>query len=47
MKHRANIKGFKYTEFPIIFEERRRGQSKMSRQIVWEAVFNTIKLRFR
>jgi len=47
MKYRAYKKGFKYTEFPIIFEERRRGQSKMSRQIVWEAVFNTIKLRFR
>lgn len=40
-------KGLKVKEVPIIFTERRDGQSKMSGGIVWEAIFAVIKLRIR
>jgi dolichol-phosphate mannosyltransferase len=39
--------GFKIKEVPIIFTERRDGQSKMSGGIVKEAVFAVIALRLR
>jgi dolichol-phosphate mannosyltransferase len=38
-------KGLKVIEVPIVFTERREGQSKMNRSIVFEAVFAVIKLR--
>lgn len=38
LKHRAWIRGFKVVEFPIVFEDRRVGQSKMSVVIVIEAL---------
>jgi dolichol-phosphate mannosyltransferase len=38
-------KGLKVVEVPIVFTERREGQSKMNRSIVFEAVFAVIKLR--
>jgi dolichol-phosphate mannosyltransferase len=38
------IRGFKVTEIPIIFEERRKGISKMSKRIIFEAFFLVIKL---
>lgn len=37
----------KVVEVPIIFYERRDGQSKMSGGIVWEAIFAVFKLRFK
>jgi len=40
-------KGMKVKEVPIVFTERRDGQSKMSGGIVWEAIFAVIKLRMR
>lgn len=40
-------KGFRWTEIPIIFVDRRVGQSKMSRKIVREAVWMVWKLRFK
>jgi dolichol-phosphate mannosyltransferase len=40
-------KGMKIKEIPIIFTERRDGQSKMSGGIVKEAVFSVIMLRVR
>lgn len=40
-------KGLKVKEVPIVFTERRDGQSKMSGGIVWEAIFAVIKLRLR
>lgn len=40
-------KGMKVREVPIVFTERRDGQSKMSGGIVWEAIFAVIKLRIR
>jgi dolichol-phosphate mannosyltransferase len=38
LKYRAFLLGFKITEFPIIFEDRKVGQSKMNRRIVFEAL---------
>lgn len=43
---RAVQKGFKVAEVPIIFVDRRAGQSKMSRKIFAEAVLLVPKLRF-
>jgi dolichol-phosphate mannosyltransferase len=40
-------KGLKVQEVPIVFTERRDGESKMSGGIVFEAVFAVIKLRLR
>lgn len=39
-------KGFRVTEIPIMFVDRRTGTSKMSRRIIWEAAFLVWKLRF-
>jgi len=38
-------KGFRIKEIPIVFVDRTAGASKMSRRIVWEAVFLVWKLR--
>jgi dolichol-phosphate mannosyltransferase len=35
--------GFKAIEIPIIFREREHGTSKISRKVVWEAVWLTLK----
>lgn len=40
-------KGFRMTEIPIIFEDRRVGISKMSKRIVIEAIFRVWGLRIR
>jgi dolichol-phosphate mannosyltransferase len=40
-------KGFKIKEVPIIFYERRDGQSKMNKSIVHEAIFAVFKLRLK
>lgn len=45
MNHRAWKKGKKLLEIPIIFTERRNGQSKMSRAIIIEALWLVWKLR--
>ncbi|RMG18223.1 MAG: polyprenol monophosphomannose synthase [Deltaproteobacteria bacterium] len=42
---RAHRRGLRIRELPIVFEDRRVGQSKMSRRIVLEAVFLVWKLR--
>lgn len=38
LKYRAFRKGFSIREFPIVFVDRKVGQSKMSRRIVFEAL---------
>ncbi len=38
LKYRAFLKGFKIVEFPIVFEDRKVGKSKMSKKIVFEAL---------
>jgi len=45
MNFRAWVKGFKLKEIPIIFIERSEGLSKMSKNIVYEAVFMVWKLK--
>ena len=45
MNFRAWIKGYKLKELPIIFSDRTIGQSKMSKKIVYEAVFMVWRLR--
>ncbi|HEY6056096.1 MAG TPA: polyprenol monophosphomannose synthase [Gaiellaceae bacterium] len=44
---RALRKGFRVEEVPILFTDRTRGQSKMSRAIVLEAVWKVPALRLR
>lgn len=46
LTYRAHLAGFSIGEVPIIFPDRRVGQSKMSGRIVREAMINVIKLRF-
>jgi len=45
MSFKAWKKGFRITEIPIIFTDRIQGTSKMSRKIVYEAVWMVWKLR--
>lgn len=47
LKYRAARNGFSYLEIPIIFTERRIGQSKMDFRIVKEALWRTLNLRFK
>ena len=46
MKYRAVRAGFRCEEMPIVFEERRRGQSKMAWPIIVEALGLVWRLRF-
>jgi dolichol-phosphate mannosyltransferase len=45
MSFRAWRKGFRIKEIPIVFEDRRLGQSKMSKKIVKEAIWMVWRLR--
>ncbi len=45
LKYRATLLGFNIVEFPIVFEDRRAGQSKMSGAIVVEAMIRVWALR--
>ena len=47
MKFRAYLKKFKLQEVSIIFTDREKGESKMSKTIIWEAVFGVISMKFR
>ncbi len=47
LKYQAFKKGFQPKEFPIVFEDRRVGKSKMSSRIVVEALALVPKLRFK
>ena len=47
MSYKAWKKGFRLVEIPIVFHDRRSGFSKMSRSIVYEALFMLWKLRLR
>tara|TARA_B110000503_G_C7162532_1_gene420330 strand:- start:3633 stop:4364 length:732 start_codon:yes stop_codon:yes gene_type:complete len=47
MKYRAFIKKCIIIEVPIIFTDRVKGQSKMSGNIIKEAIFGVIKLRLK
>jgi dolichol-phosphate mannosyltransferase len=45
MKYKAKLKGFSIKEVPIIFTDRVLGESKMSNNIIKEAVFGVWRLR--
>ena len=47
LKYRAHLAGFTLTEVPILFVERRAGQSKMSGGIVFEAIFRVWHLAWQ
>lgn len=47
MKYRALQRGLRLVETPIVFADRRVGQSKMSRAIVLEALAKVWRIRFR
>lgn len=47
LKYRAFRRGFRLKEFPIVFEDRRVGQSKMNRRIVFEALGRVWGFRFK
>jgi dolichol-phosphate mannosyltransferase len=47
LKYRAFLRGFSFTEFPIVFEDRKVGKSKMSRRIVIEALGRVWSFRLR
>ncbi|RYZ50374.1 MAG: polyprenol monophosphomannose synthase [Proteobacteria bacterium] len=47
LKYRAFLAGCKLIEHPIVFSERREGQSKMSSKIVFEALLRVWSLRFQ
>lgn len=46
MKYIAYKLGYKIREVSIIFTDRQEGTSKISGNIVWEAIFGVIRLRF-
>ena len=45
MAYRVHQAGLRVGEVPIVFPDRRVGASKMSKNIVWEALANVLKLR--
>ncbi|HUP56346.1 MAG TPA: polyprenol monophosphomannose synthase [Bdellovibrionota bacterium] len=45
LKYRSYLKGFRLQEFPIIFEDRKVGQSKMNQHIIIEALQRVWGLR--
>lgn len=47
MTFKAYKKGFKFVEIPIVFVDRVKGKSKMSKKIVFEAVTMVWKLRLQ
>ena len=46
LKFKAFKNGFNIIEIPIIFKDRENGESKMNGDIIYEAVFGLIKMRF-
>jgi dolichol-phosphate mannosyltransferase len=47
MKYTAHRLGFKVKEVPITFKDREKGQSKMSLNIIREAMLGVLQMRFR
>ena len=47
LKYRLFRAGCRFSEHPILFSERREGQSKMSSKIIWESVLLPWKLRMK
>ncbi len=47
MNYAVERNGYKVGEEPIVFTERRDGESKMSGNIIFEALFRVVRLKFR
>ncbi|MEZ4858450.1 MAG: polyprenol monophosphomannose synthase [Flavobacteriaceae bacterium] len=47
MKYKAYLSKFKITEVPIIFTDRTKGASKMSKGIISEAIFGVISMKIK
>lgn len=47
LKHRAVLKDLSVVEFPIVFEDRKVGHSKMNRKIIFEALGRVWQFRVR
>jgi dolichol-phosphate mannosyltransferase len=45
MKYKAYRKGFRIVEIPIIFPDRKKGQSKMSGSFLYKALGDVWKIR--
>lgn len=45
LKYKSYKNKFKIKEFPILFEDRTKGKSKMSKKIFFEALFNIWKIK--
>lgn len=46
INYKCQKKGFRLKEIPIIFIERRIGKSKLSKRIIWEAIFIVWRLKW-
>lgn len=46
MAYRAYLHGFHIQEVPIVFTDRRAGKSKLSKRVIWEAIWLPWRLRF-
>ena len=47
LKYKAYRKGFRVGEVPIIFIERKSGDSKMDWAVIWEAFWGVLRLRLK
>ncbi len=47
MKFKAYLKKFKIIEVPVIFTDRTKGESKLSKTIITEAVFGVISMKLK
>ena len=47
MKFQTYLKKYKIVEVPIIFTDRVKGQSKMSKGIISEAVIGVVKMKLK
>jgi dolichol-phosphate mannosyltransferase len=47
MKYKAYRKGFRLAEVPIIFIERKSGQSKLDWRVIWQAFWGVLRLRLK
>ena len=47
MKFKAHVLNYKLYEIPIIFTDRTKGESKMNKSIIPEAVFGLLKMKLK
>ena len=47
MKFKTYLKGFKIQEVPVIFTDRTKGESKLSKGIISEAIFGVISMKLK